>query len=113
MNKLLISILLLGTLSVHASLNEDTQKEEKPNSKSNTLVLPVADIEAVVSKDGTYARIIDIQEGFENFNGLSVNSEKLIINISTDMNIGRIILNNGNSIYERSISDGGGDMGGG
>lgn len=73
-------------------------------------------IEAVISKDGVYARPIDLQEGFEQFEGVKVTPKKIIIDLSSPakLDVGSILLRNGleiNSDAFQAVS--GGDMGGG
>jgi len=79
------------------------------------LTIPNSSIEAVVSKDGVYARLIDIQEGFENFKGLKVDKNKAILDLSSPakLDVESIILNDGTELFMRVMRASGGDMGGG
>ncbi len=74
-------------------------------------------IEAVISKDGVYARPIDLQEGFEKFEGVKVTTKKIILDLSTPakLDVGTILLRDGRAINMdafKAVSSGG-DMGGG
>jgi len=80
------------------------------------LSIPNSSIEAVISKEGIYARLIDLQEGFESFKGLDLAKEKTTINFSKPqtINVERILLNDGREIsIDRLKRVSGGDMGGG
>ena len=71
-------------------------------------------IEAIVSEEGIYSRLIDIKEGFEIINGINLGTESTKIDLDL-FSTGQIILINGNTISvkaDKVVFDGG-DMGGG
>ena len=85
--------------------------------KKNILALSNSSIEAVVSKSGVYARLIDLQEGFEHFEGVKVTPTETLINFNKPalLDAESVILNDGRElqiqIFRAMVS--GGDMGGG
>lgn len=87
-----------------------------PLQISKTLVIPNKNIEAVISQDGIYFRLIDIQEGFERFNGIRIDRQNTILNLNkpTEVDVHTIILMDGSIIDIGDIyGKHGGDMGGG
>lgn len=85
--------------------------------KKNILALSNSSIEAVVSKSGVYARLIDLQEGFEQFEGVKVTPNKTLINLSkpNNLDVESLILNDGRELHIQMFRAmvSGGDMGGG
>lgn len=87
-----------------------------PLQAGKTLVIPNNNIEAVISQDGVYSRLIDIQEGYERFNGISIDrlNTTLDLNKPTQIDIHTIILMDGTILDIGDIyGKHGGDMGGG
>lgn len=87
-----------------------------PLQAGKTLVIPNNNIEAVISQDGVYSRLIDIQEGYERFNGISIDRQNTIFDLNkpTLIDIHTIILMNGTILDIGDIyGKHGGDMGGG
>jgi len=80
------------------------------------IAIPNNLIDGVVSKDGIYSRLIDIQEGYENFEGIQVTPTQTIFDLKkpsrVDLDI--LILNNGWNLNLDALRVlDGGDMGGG
>lgn len=80
------------------------------------MVLPTSEVEAFISKDGTYTTILDLQDGIEKLNGVRLTPVNTILDISNPArnNIESIILRNGAELQLNRIqAASGGDMGGG
>ena len=85
-------------------------------STNNSVTINSNNIEALVTTDGSYARLNDIQDGFENFAGTTVTNNKIILNFDNpNFNIKKAQLHNGDTvnIVKMVFIEGGGGMGGG
>lgn len=114
--KYILTIFLL-TFSLIAQAKSGDMGGGRSILKKNILALSNSSIEAVVSKSGVYARLIDLQEGFEHFEGVNVTPEETQINFSkpNNLDVQSLILNDGRELqiqmFRAMVS--GGDMGGG
>ena len=84
--------------------------------RGKLFTIPHNKIEALISNDGVYARVEDLQEGFEFFSGLSISNREIQLNLSKDkkLNVESILLKNGSELRIEVIrAKSGGDMGGG
>ena len=109
---------LLLIVAILASLNCFSSENFLAKYTNNTIKIDKFDIEGFLSKDGVYARPIDIFQGIEKLEGINVNSTDIIINpILLNSNpIEAIYLNNGKTFDLKeflSALKSGGDMGGG
>ena len=81
----------------------------------NKLVVQNSKIKAILTKDGVYSRLEDIVEGFEPVKGIKVQETHSIFDIKKkgQLDVSKILLNNGSSIDLTFKVVDGGDMGGG
>jgi len=79
------------------------------------LVVQNSKIEAILTKEGIYSRLEDIVEGFEPVKGIEINKDHSIFDIKKQgqLDVSKILLNNGSSIDLSFKVVDGGDMGGG
>ena len=101
--KFLIALIVLVPLSISAQ-------------DFGQLSLQAYQIEALESKDGTYARFLDLSEGFVSLKGVTTQNDSLLINLNNS-DIDTIILQDGSRLGQDFINQSavlrGGDMGGG
>lgn len=96
-------VMLITLCSVSTFANQD-----------HTVKLSAELIEALVSKDGTYARFDDLNEGFVKFDGVTAEQAQLFIDL-TNSQLNTVLLKDGRRISAESMKAvlDGGDMGGG
>jgi rRNA pseudouridine-1189 N-methylase Emg1 (Nep1/Mra1 family) len=83
---------------------------------SEVISLNKSEVEAVQAQDGTYARFLDISEGFVKFSGIRTKDEALLIDLKKS-SLNSIILQDGTHLNKAILNHAaaviGGDMGGG
>ena len=95
----------LGGDSSSGGLTQDLSKLVVQNSR----------IEAILTKEGVYSRLEDIEDGFEPVKGIQIKKTHSIFDIkkNSQLDVSKIFLNNGSSIDLTFKVVDGGDMGGG
>ena len=102
-------IISLATLFSLSSFSSEVNLYKINEKKA---FIPLNNVEAVISKDGYYSRPQDLIDGFEKLQGVEIKKEKLLLDLSSNINLDEVILNNGLRLPARLFATGG-DMGGG
>ena len=133
MKSLIVTMAILTSVSASAFVGEADGLVSIPNEDIEAIIskdgiyahiidlqdglvsIPNEDIEAIISKDGIYTRMIDVQNGPESFNGIIIHQDNIVLPPHSLQGLDAVeaLFNNGSKFFFGTDVVSGGDMGGG